>query len=444
MLQRPLPAEMLYYARSDTHFLLYVYDMVRNQLIEHSDSHVSDPDRNLIEWVLQRSRETSLLRYDTVAYDIDSGQGSRGWFNTLAKMTYPLNSEQFAVYKSVHKWRDDLARKEDESPGFFISQQTLMEIAKIMPSDRRALWSLFYGVPPAVKSATEELLALIAEARRRGTNGPTLSDFFHAQNAQSAASSPVAGPLKPSQDNVASTGDTDMPNVSEVRSRQSQLWGEVPMSSLWEAISKEFSESNAPITLPTGPIKSATVTALPDIDQHADSLPQQNGRIEGSQQPTKAADVADQEFTLRSGRKGDSKKPKSRNDVYAGSSDDDEAGGGATLTSPAEAAEESSKGMKKQRREEKKLKKKLLRKQKEEAQAHEAEEDAMAGDDEEQYTPFDYSMAKSVLHAMPANGGSTDGKKTFTPYASKLMADGPKPARRAQHESGAKSATFKK
>ncbi len=145
---------MLYYARSDTHYLLYIYDMVRNQLVERSDLHASDPEKNLIESVLQKSKETSLLHYDIVPYESDSGLGNRGWFNALAKVTYPLNNEQFAVYKAVHKWRDDMARREDESVVFFIPQQALMEIAKIMPSDRRTLWSLFHGVPPAVKSET--------------------------------------------------------------------------------------------------------------------------------------------------------------------------------------------------------------------------------------------------------------------------------------------------
>lgn len=32
--QRPLPAEMLKYAREDTHYLLYVHDVLRNQLID--------------------------------------------------------------------------------------------------------------------------------------------------------------------------------------------------------------------------------------------------------------------------------------------------------------------------------------------------------------------------------------------------------------------------
>lgn len=37
---------MFFYARSDTHFLLYIYDMIRNELVEKSDR--STPETDLI------------------------------------------------------------------------------------------------------------------------------------------------------------------------------------------------------------------------------------------------------------------------------------------------------------------------------------------------------------------------------------------------------------
>ena len=35
---RPLPEEMLLYARSDTHYLLYIYDCLRNALLDRATS----------------------------------------------------------------------------------------------------------------------------------------------------------------------------------------------------------------------------------------------------------------------------------------------------------------------------------------------------------------------------------------------------------------------
>lgn len=35
---RPLPAEMMKYAREDTHYLLYIYDRMRSELIERGNA----------------------------------------------------------------------------------------------------------------------------------------------------------------------------------------------------------------------------------------------------------------------------------------------------------------------------------------------------------------------------------------------------------------------
>ena len=48
---RPLPDELLKYAREDTHYLLYIYDMLKNELIERGNEH-----KNLLLSVLQRSK----------------------------------------------------------------------------------------------------------------------------------------------------------------------------------------------------------------------------------------------------------------------------------------------------------------------------------------------------------------------------------------------------
>ncbi|WP_374759170.1 hypothetical protein, partial [Salmonella enterica] len=58
----PLPEEMLYYARSDTHYLLYIYDKVRNELVMKSDR--GNPGTEYIETALQKSKVQSLSRYE--------------------------------------------------------------------------------------------------------------------------------------------------------------------------------------------------------------------------------------------------------------------------------------------------------------------------------------------------------------------------------------------
>jgi len=56
---------MFDYARSDTHFLLYIYDCMRNELIQRPTN-----EADLIGTVLFNSKETSLKTYDTKVYDV--------------------------------------------------------------------------------------------------------------------------------------------------------------------------------------------------------------------------------------------------------------------------------------------------------------------------------------------------------------------------------------
>lgn len=50
---------MFDYARSDTHYLLYIYDHLRNELVENPT-----PEFNLVDHVAERSKKEALLRYE--------------------------------------------------------------------------------------------------------------------------------------------------------------------------------------------------------------------------------------------------------------------------------------------------------------------------------------------------------------------------------------------
>jgi exosome complex exonuclease RRP6 len=128
---RPLPQEMAMYARSDTHFLLYIYDRLRNALLEQSSRPPSpaegeidvgmtqrrNPQQAMRE-VLERSGDTALRLYERETYDAENGRGSGGWANLARKQLAQgtINEEAGAVFKAIHAWRDQFARTEDESP----------------------------------------------------------------------------------------------------------------------------------------------------------------------------------------------------------------------------------------------------------------------------------------------------------------------------------------
>jgi len=107
---RPLPEEMLFYARSDTHFLLFIYDNLRNALVQRANS-----TKDLVNEVLSRSEKTALNVHFRKPYNVDTGMGPGGWFNLAKKRNNALFGKQKAIFTAVHSWRDRVSREEDES-----------------------------------------------------------------------------------------------------------------------------------------------------------------------------------------------------------------------------------------------------------------------------------------------------------------------------------------
>jgi exosome complex exonuclease RRP6 len=127
---------MLHYARADTHFLLYVYDNLRNALLDKSsrppspsveegetagNSAEEQPKRRnpqqAMREVLDRSAETALKLYEREVYD-PLGSGNTGW-KALAKKWLPKGAVEEmpgTILRRLHAWRDKVAREEDEGP----------------------------------------------------------------------------------------------------------------------------------------------------------------------------------------------------------------------------------------------------------------------------------------------------------------------------------------
>lgn len=104
---------MLDYARSDTHFLLYIYDNLRNALLDKAGG-----DTHLLRTVLGKSEETALRVFEPEAYDLETGAGTIGWGTLATKWNRALSGQQMNVFKALHAWRDRVAREEDESTRF--------------------------------------------------------------------------------------------------------------------------------------------------------------------------------------------------------------------------------------------------------------------------------------------------------------------------------------
>eukprot|EP00268_Persea_americana_P045801 TRINITY_DN46934_c0_g1_i10.p1 TRINITY_DN46934_c0_g1~~TRINITY_DN46934_c0_g1_i10.p1 ORF type:complete len:933 (-),score=208.21 TRINITY_DN46934_c0_g1_i10:546-3344(-) len=122
---RPLPDDMIKYAREDTHYLLHIYDLMRGRLIMSSAESACSDD--LLLEVYKRSCDVCLQLYekelltDTSYLYIYGLQGA------------DFDAEQLAIAAGLYGWRDAVAREEDESTGYILPNKTLLEIARQKP-----------------------------------------------------------------------------------------------------------------------------------------------------------------------------------------------------------------------------------------------------------------------------------------------------------------------
>ncbi|KAJ2168390.1 exosome nuclease subunit [Coemansia sp. RSA 562] len=184
---RPIPQEMLAYARADTHFLLYVFDRMRTELLDRGQRlkgvDMTDPDGehfgmlagiDLVESatqplnvVVHRSQQTALKKHVKEGYDAEHGMGTGGWAKLAKKWRHPFTPTQLSVFRALHEWRDSCAREEDESVRYVLPNHMLFNISDTMPEDTAGLFRVCHRTPPPVRLYALDIVRLIGRARTR-------------------------------------------------------------------------------------------------------------------------------------------------------------------------------------------------------------------------------------------------------------------------------------
>ncbi|PAN51502.1 hypothetical protein PAHAL_9G598800 [Panicum hallii] len=150
---RPLPEEMIKYAREDTHYLLYIYDLMKQRLQREST-----PENDLLLEVHKRSNEICLQFYEKELLTDTS------YLHIYGLQEHELNAKQLAVVAALHEWRDRIARQEDESTGYVLPNKALIEIAKQMPTDTVHLKRIVKSKYPFVESSLDEIVYTVWNA----------------------------------------------------------------------------------------------------------------------------------------------------------------------------------------------------------------------------------------------------------------------------------------
>ncbi|XP_026224754.1 exosome component 10 isoform X2 [Anabas testudineus] len=151
---RPLPDEMVQYARTDTHYLLYIYDSMRAQLLEF---HHGQP--GLLQSVWNKSKDISLKKYLKPIFTEES------YLELQRKQKKSFNTQQLTAFRLLFAWRDKLARQEDESTGYVLPTHMMSKISEELPKEPQGIIACCNPVPPLVRQQVNELHLLVQQAR---------------------------------------------------------------------------------------------------------------------------------------------------------------------------------------------------------------------------------------------------------------------------------------
>ncbi|KAK8962625.1 hypothetical protein KSP40_PGU016614 [Platanthera guangdongensis] len=150
---RPLPDEMIKYAREDTHYLLHIYDLMRCKLLSTSSS-----ENDLLLEVYKRSSDICMQFYEKeLLTDIS-------YLHVYGLSEAGFNSQQLAIVSGLCAWRDKVAREEDESTGYILPNKAVLEIARQMPQTSGSLRRFVKSKHQYVECQLNAVLKIIKNA----------------------------------------------------------------------------------------------------------------------------------------------------------------------------------------------------------------------------------------------------------------------------------------
>ncbi|CAL9727706.1 exosome complex exonuclease Rrp6p [Monosporozyma unispora] len=170
--RRPLSKPLLAYARADTHFLLNIFDQLRNKLIKD----------NKLATVLKDSREVAKRRFEYSKYrpKINSPNvynpidKENPWRTLMYQYNVPLEKEE--LVEELYNWRDTMARKDDESPRYIMPNQLLISLVAYTPIDANGVVSVNSFITDTVRSNSKQIANLIKSyLDRMKQNGKSIS-----------------------------------------------------------------------------------------------------------------------------------------------------------------------------------------------------------------------------------------------------------------------------
>ncbi|KAL9296969.1 hypothetical protein ACSQ67_022865 [Phaseolus vulgaris] len=130
--QRPLSAEMVHYARTDAHFLLYIANCLINELKQLDSENSCSSDK--FHFVLEASRRSNMICLQLFTKEIEGYPGESSALSLFSRQVSShgcpsISNETQIIVRQLCAWRDLMARIHDESLKYVLSDQAIVALA---------------------------------------------------------------------------------------------------------------------------------------------------------------------------------------------------------------------------------------------------------------------------------------------------------------------------
>jgi len=161
---RPLGDDLMKYAREDTHYLLFIYDNLRNELTRHQLQHqqrIDDVDacnKASLLAVYEKSKQLCRKVFKKPVFNSQA-------FMNLCSSNSHLSVNQMKALASLYEWRDKWARQADESCEYVLKKHQMLKIAELLPREIHGILALCNPVSSIVETNLHQIHELIMQAR---------------------------------------------------------------------------------------------------------------------------------------------------------------------------------------------------------------------------------------------------------------------------------------
>ncbi|KAH7862090.1 hypothetical protein Vadar_034668 [Vaccinium darrowii] len=139
--QRPLPVEMVQYARTDAHFLLYIARCLASELRQQDSENSACPD-DKFRFLLEASRRSNAICLQLFSKEIEAFPGESAASSIISRtlndrggLSPHYQDKQFQdLVRRLCAWRDLMARMHDESLRYVLSDHAIVALAHKVPS----------------------------------------------------------------------------------------------------------------------------------------------------------------------------------------------------------------------------------------------------------------------------------------------------------------------